>query len=69
MYVLVSKNLIAIEENMKDMEDFIHNAGHELKTPLAVINSSLLLAKETKEYNEAINDSIEEINKMDKLIT
>lgn len=68
IYNLVSKNLKSIENNMKDMEDFIHNAWHELKTPLAVVNSSLLLAKETKQYYEAIDDSIEEINKMNKLI-
>lgn len=39
-YFIVSAILKPVEENMQEMEYFIDNAGHELKTPLAVIQSS-----------------------------
>jgi signal transduction histidine kinase len=33
------------------MKNFIHNAGHELKTPIAVIDSNLQLLDDTKKYD------------------
>lgn len=36
-YRFVGRVLRPVEENLSDMQDFIHNAGHELKTPLAVM--------------------------------
>jgi signal transduction histidine kinase len=40
-YSFVKRALLPVEENMQDMSDFIHNAGHELKTPLAVMRGNL----------------------------
>jgi signal transduction histidine kinase len=37
---------------MQDMEQFVFNAGHELKTPLSVIKSSLQLAALKKQYKK-----------------
>lgn len=65
----VAKNLKPVEENLKDMQNFIHNAGHELKTPLSVVHGNLQLLKEIKKYDADIaSESIEEINKLNKLI-
>ena len=43
---------LPIEENIKDMEQFIFNAGHELKTPLSVIKSHLQLSLAKKQLQE-----------------
>jgi signal transduction histidine kinase len=44
------------------MNDFVHNAGHELKTPLSVIDSNIQLIKESKIYDEKmINELKDEI--------
>jgi signal transduction histidine kinase len=64
----VSYTLSPVDENIKDMEQFIYNAGHELRTPLAVVKSSLQLAKIKKDATVDINTSISEINKMSSLI-
>ncbi|MDD4151903.1 MAG: HAMP domain-containing sensor histidine kinase [Candidatus Gracilibacteria bacterium] len=68
VYSFVNRILTPVEENMKDMENFIHNAGHELKTPISVVKSSLQLAKLKKSYEEEVDESIAELNKMDLLI-
>lgn len=67
-YRFIGYILKPVEENIKDMEQFVHNAWHELKTPLSVIKSSLQLAKLKKDYSESIDDSIKELNKMNLLI-
>jgi signal transduction histidine kinase len=36
------------------MHDFIHNAGHELKTPIAIIDSNLQLIKQTKKFDKEL---------------
>jgi signal transduction histidine kinase len=64
----VDRTLSPVEKNMNQMEQFIHNAGHELKTPLSVVKSSLELMKLSKNYEVGIPESIEEINRMDRLI-
>lgn len=67
--LLVKKSLKPIEENIDSMNYFIHNAWHELKTPLASISSSIWLLKETKNYDEElVIESIEEINRANRLI-
>jgi signal transduction histidine kinase len=50
------------------MEQFIFNAGHELKTPLSVIKSYLQLALAKKQYKKSINESIKEVDKMNNLL-
>lgn len=64
----VHDTLSPVEKNMEQMEQFIHNAGHELKTPIAVVKSSLELMKLKKNYDEGIAESIGELDKMDNLI-
>lgn len=68
IYWFVGKMFIPIEENIQDMEQFIFNAGHELKTPLSVIKSHLQLSLAKKQYQKAIDESIKEINKMNTLL-
>lgn len=65
----VGKNLKPIEQTLSDMNDFIHNANHELKTPISVVSSNLQMMKITKTYEEdLVLDSVKEIKRIDELI-
>ncbi len=65
----VGHSLKPVEENIHDMQDFIHNAGHELKTPLSIVHGNLQFLKATKTYDPEVHkESIWEVEKLDKLI-
>lgn len=67
--IFVDRNLKPVEETLSDMNDFIHNAHHELKTPISVIYSNLQMMKVTQKYEEnLIDNSISEIKRIDALI-
>jgi signal transduction histidine kinase len=60
---------VPVEKNFDDMNDFIHNAGHELKTPLSVIDSNIQLLKESKTYDEKMIDELKnETTKLNSLL-
>ncbi len=50
-YKFVNRAFIPVEENMQDMKNFIHNAWHELKTPISVIDSNIQLIDDMKTYD------------------
>ena len=65
----VNKIFVPVEENIKDMSDFIHNAWHELKTPISVIDSNIQLLKEMKTYDESMVLELKsEVIKLNSLI-
>lgn len=67
-YKFVYRSLKPVEENIADMEQFIHNAWHELKTPISVIKSHLELSELKNDYKEWVKESIIELDKMNDLI-
>lgn len=48
----INKVFVPVEENILDMKNFIHNAWHELKTPIAVIDSNIQIIDEMKSYDK-----------------
>ena len=65
----INKLFIPIEENIKDMTQFIHNAGHELKTPISVIDSNIQLMDNMKVYDSQMTKELKnEILNLNSLI-
>ena len=68
-YRFVQRALKPVEENLQDMSDFIHNAGHELKTPLAVMRWNLqIMQAEGKLDEELLKKSILQVDHINLLI-
>lgn len=69
-YYFVKITLKPVADNIIEMDNFVHNAGHELKTPISVVSSNLQLMKQLKQADniEMINENIAELTHMDKLI-
>ncbi len=67
--LFVWKILQPVAENMDDMQNFIHNAGHELKTPIAVIDSNLqLISKSKSTDSELVSESRIEVSRLNSLV-
>lgn len=56
------------EETMQRLEQFTQDASHELKTPLAVLGSSLDVALKTKKYKEGIDSAKEDLRQISVLV-
>lgn len=67
-YIFVGKNFKPIKETISWLEDFTSNINHEMKTPLAEIISTLSLAKKTKKYDEAIEQSLNSSKKLNMIL-
>lgn len=55
--------------NMKAQKQFITNAGHELKTPLAVISANTEVLEMTNGKNEWTESTLEQVKRMSSLIS
>ena len=68
-YKFVGRTLRPVEQNLMDMKDFIHNAGHELKTPLSVLRGSLqIMGAEKKLDIKLLKWGIREVDRLAWLI-
>lgn len=68
-YKFVDKTLKPVEVNIKDMRDFIHNVGHELKTPISVIDSNIQLMNDMKSYDRDMTMELKkEVIRLNSLI-
>ncbi len=45
---LIRETLAPVEANMNTMSHFVHDAGHELKTPLAIVSGNLQILRDSK---------------------
>ncbi|MCH2188337.1 HAMP domain-containing histidine kinase [Candidatus Gracilibacteria bacterium] len=68
-YFFVSIALRPVAKSMDDMSDFIHNAGHELKTPLAVMRGNMQIMQAEKNYDtKLLQSGIDSVDHMNQLI-
>lgn len=61
----VGRTLEPVAENIDTMSHFIHDAGHELKTPLAIVSGNLQILRDSKVADkDLIEESITTIHSM-----
>ncbi len=72
VFILVSifskKTINPIIENMEKQKQFITDAGHEIKTPLAIISANADVLELTGGGNEWITSTRNQITRLDKLV-
>lgn len=67
--VLLARYLVKpIEENMRRQRAFVADASHELKTPLAVVDVNIDMARSTKDNDKYLGYIKGETKKMNRLI-
>lgn len=67
-YFIIWKYFKVINQSIEALEDFTSNVNHEMKTPISEIISTLSLAKEIKNYDEAIEISLNSTLKLNKIL-
>lgn len=67
--LFINRILKPVEENISEMKNFVHNAWHELKTPISVIDSNIQLMLELKTYDEEMLKELKvEVLKLNSLL-
>ena len=67
---IFSKRAVApLVKNMESQKMFITNAGHELKTPLAIISANTEVLEMTEGKNEWTESTMEQVQRMSELIS
>lgn len=67
--ILVWRALEPVEQNLDDMQNFIHDAGHELKTPLAVMRGNMQIMQAEENFDrDLLKQNVKNIDVMTKLI-
>jgi len=65
----VRETLEPVRENLDTMTHFVHDAGHELKTPIAILSGYLQLMRDSKNPDPTlIEDSLRTVDGMDDSI-
>ncbi|HYA25050.1 MAG TPA: ATP-binding protein [Terriglobales bacterium] len=68
----MTKMLARLERSFVQQKEFLGNAAHELKTPLAVVKSTLqsLLQRprSTEEYQKGLEHSLEDLQRLEQLL-
>ena len=64
--------LARLHEAMRQQEQFVADAAHELRTPVAVVKSTLqtirLRPRNTPEYEQGIDESLQDLARLERLI-
>jgi two-component system OmpR family sensor kinase len=68
----LNRMLTRLEQAFADQRRFVHDAAHEVRTPLAALKTSLEVAirkpREAAAYEEAIRDALAEIDRLNQLV-
>lgn len=65
----IRRILTPVEENIEAMSHFVHDAGHELKTPLAIISGNLQIMRDSDEVEfMLIEENLETVNRINNSI-
>lgn len=64
--------LLRLDEAMRQQEQFTADAAHELRTPLAIMKSTLqtlqMRPRTVAEYRESLDDALRDIDRMEQLV-
>lgn len=65
----IRRVLKPVQENLDTMTHFVHDAGHELKTPLAIMSGNLQILRDSpKMDHELVEESLKSVDAMNESI-
>ena len=68
----MTQMLARLEHSFKQQREFVGNAAHELKTPVAVLKSTLqsLLQRprNSEEYRVGLQESLQDLDRLEQLL-